>query len=254
MSQQNSDIDMAEVYAYADSIGVTPQQVDAAIGNNTALRERLIAWKYLLHSLVNTGYTPWLQGDGVAYINTGIIPNSNIGYEIKYYAAGRFTMFGARTGGSGAYGYICRIQDAKKLQIAQGTTIIAVSNYNLTDKHTIAIQPNGNNFEVVLDGNIIYTDAAGSNTISYQTTLFAENRTTTPYIMHTNGNKLSSVKCWSNYGAANESLERHFVPYLDNGEYGMLDLVTGTFYGSAVQNGLFTYILEDSNGNQVNIN
>lgn len=241
--------DLAEVYAYADSIGVTPQQVDAAIGNNTSLRERLIAWKYLLHSLVNTGYTPWLQGDGVAYINTGVIPktNSTITFRIKPTSFTQLVM-GARNDTSD--------KSSSYMIVIRNTSIRGDWFGNSASLNSSAITYND---ICTVSAGVVYINGVLDK--SYSIT-----KTVCNYPMYLFLGNTNSVVNTSNVftGAINHVIldgtingidgSRHFVPYCDNGTYGMLDLVSNTFFGSAAQNGLFSYELLDSNNNVVNIN
>lgn len=245
--QQSNDL--AEVYAYADSIGITPQQVDAALADKPAIiREKLIAWKYLLHSLLDTGYTPWLKGDGVAYIETDItpVPSSYVDIHFTIEAGGAFVC-GAR-GTSTSQRYIFYMASRKlrndwasgeqnnyPKQYAAGTPVqvYEVAGYGVVDGVEYTFD---NVSRKAYDGHIlIYTlnDRGSVRTEKY-------------------AGKISSVKF---SGLRNSvAVTSHFVPCSNNGTYGMLDLVTGTFYGSAAPNGLFSYVLEDSNGNAVNIN
>lgn len=246
--QRQQSNDLAEVYAYADSIGVTPQQVDAALADKPAIiREKLIAWKYLLHSLVNTGYTPWLITEGVAYINTNIIPTVNTIVEVKSYQTKNLSfIIGSRYNTFG-FGRTTK----NSMQMFSGTTITVSNLPNMFATHTIRFFINNvtNKGELYIDGTKYGEE---DNTfVSSTQPLFL-------YEMNNNG----SARGWCvedtriNYAEIMDGQSRvgYFVPYLDNGEYGMLDLVSGNFYGSAAQNGLFTYILEDSNENAVNLN
>lgn len=246
--QRQQSNDLAEVYAYADSIGVTPQQVDAALADKPAIiREKLIAWKYLIHSLINTGYTPWLKGDGVAYIETDITPVSSSYVDIHFtIETGGAFICGAR--GTSSQRYVIYVanryvrndwasgaQNNYPTRFAAGTPIqvYEVAGYGAVD-----------GVEYTFDN--VSRSAYGDPLLIY--TIYDKGSVRTEKY----AGKISSVK----FSGLRDSVAvtGHFVPYLDNGSYGMLDLVTGTFYGSAVPNGLFAYILEDSNGNTVNLN
>lgn len=196
---------------------------------------------------MDTGYTPWLQGDGVAYIETDItpVPSSYVDILFTLEAGGTFVC-GARGTVSQRYliytssrqlrnDWASGEQNYYPIRPAAGTPVqvYEVAGYGVIDGVEYTFD---NESRKAYDGHIlIYTlyDRGNVRTEKY-------------------AGKISSVKF---SGLRNSvAVTGHFVPYLNNGVYGMLDLVSGNFYGSAVQNGLFTYVLEDSNGNQVNIN
>lgn len=253
-SQQSETGDMTEVYAYAQSVGITSQQVDAALADKPAqIREKLIAWKYLLHSLVDTGYTPWLKGDGVAYIDTGMTVNSSpitlrcksigVDYTNENNIVGSYHInsncaFVLGNAVGGYFVYTNRNNKRKDDNIVDTHTTTGTA----CDVEVILNMTNG-----VKTMNVNGYETTGSMTydsnIPYPTTHIFNGTTRA----HPFKGYLSYIEIMS--GNTNAK----FVPYLNNGSYGMLDLVTGTFYSSAVPNGLFTYVLEDSNGNAVNI-
>lgn len=238
--------EMSEVYAYANTFGITPMQVEEAVANKPLIRERLIAWKYLLHSLVNTECTPWLATEGVAYIDTNIIPTVNTIVEVKSYQTQQFSfIIGSRYN---AFGF-GRIQK-NSMQFFCGTSPTVSNLPNMYAVHTIRFLINN-----VTNKGELYIDGAKYG--EENNTFASSNQPLFLYEMNSNGS--ARGWCYNNtrisYAEIMDGQSRvgYFVPYCDNGTYGMLDLVTGTFYGSAVQNGLFTYILEDANGNAVNI-
>lgn len=254
--QQSNDL--AEVYAYADSIGVTPQQVDSAIGNNTALRERLIAWKYLLHSLIDTGYTPWIVGNKISYINTHVVPAQGYAMEINVKeTTDRRTLVGSRASATKSCFLFGYVEDKTKLHCGYGgeQSLVNTSVQLLRLKHKIKLSPSVNNHtaELYIDDAKVADLTIGELDNAKEIYLFAWNQNDVAIGSQLSVANINYLKIWSGY-LNNQEKILHFVPYCDNGTYGMLDLVTGTFYGSAVPNGLFTYVLEDSNGNQVNIN
>jgi len=258
MSQQNADTSLSEVYAYANSVGITPQQVNSAIGNNTDLIERLIAWKYLLHSLIDTGYTPWLKGDGVAYIvtNIRIADTSTVNLKIQvldsFY---RCAIFGSRTSATENAIYVGETIYRRLYYQNYSSDIYGIisdwGNY-LTSRIGATYQANQ-----IYDIQIGKTSSINGDTHTYENLTFLT--PTGAYIFNTynapsghpafNG-RISSVSI----ADAVQGIDAKFVPYLYNGTYGMLDIESNTFFASAVQNGRFSYELWDGNGNQVNIN
>ena len=242
-NQASNNDDLSEVYAYANSIGVTPQQVDSAIGNNTVLRERLIAWKFLIHSLVNTGYTPWLVGDGAAYIDTGQAFSINFQIKLRTQSTYRHRIMGCYKNYLWWQLYVNEDGEGLGLQLGNGENsnkAAGIYNASILNSQPVVVTCEGANNRALINGKIskIYYDVD----TTYNNYLFARNNSGT-----------ADSFCHgeiSYYISSNQ----HFVPYCDNGTYGMLDLVSNTFFASEVQNGLFSYRLEDSNGNAVNIN
>lgn len=234
-SSTNVDADLSEVYSYANTFGISRSAVNAKITEKPFLRSRLIAWKYLLHSLFNTGYTPWLKGDGVAYIDTGIVPTNTdiIDSKIKVDDVSSNRIFwGMRQSGnwdSYDYNQLYANRNGRRFIVTYGGT------ENVVDK--------GVNIGDVITTRISVANYVPSNIqYSYSYYLLAMNNKGAV------ANKsFDSISHW-------QVNNKKFVPYLDNGKYGMLDLVSGNFYGSAAANGRFSYELWDSNNNVVNIN
>ena len=260
-SQQSETGDMTEVYAYAQSVGITPQQVCDALANKSAvIREKLIAWKYLLHSLVDTGYTPWLQGDGVAYIETNIAPITTSYVDIY------FTM---EEGEDRLY--VCGTGKRKTSKI-DASYYIFINSRRVCDRwastsselNYYPIQPAAGTpvhvYEAVgygiIDG-VEYTIASDSGKKSrYDAPLYIFGVNNGASHLKEYPGKISFVKFSGEryfYGMDHVAVTGHFVPYFDNGTYGMLDLVSGNFYGNAAANGMFSYELWDKNNNVINI-
>lgn len=250
MAQKGVSNDMTEVYAYARSVGITSQQVDAALADKpTQIRQKLIAWKYLIHSLVDTGYTPWLQGDGVAYIETDItpVPSSSLDIVFRVGASAGF-LCGARARGTSTQWYVVYIESRRvRGDWASGAQKnISSTQYPVNSKVTLY---EAAGIAVVNGTEYTYANV-NKEACDYPFYIYANNDGGSAHSLIFN-NRISSVKLSGNRNSV--AVTGHFVPYLDNGTYGMLDLVSGNFYGSAAANGLFTYVLEDANGNQVNL-
>lgn len=260
MQQTLAANDLTEVYAYAAQYNVTSDQVDAIIAEQPAMRDRLIAWKYLIHSLANTGCTPYLVGNGVSYINTEILPEQGSDMEVAFICnEANKCMIGSRTDNKNdgfVFGYFPAVN---KSYIAYGG---ASNPYTFTNsvrdaqKHIILIT-GGSPATITLDT---------SETLSITTKTFAtfspvyiytwNNRTSVDSRIATSATKISYVRITTGTPDANtgvKSNKYYGVPYCQNGIYGMLDLTTDTFKASTVQNGLFGYELRDSNNNTITL-
>ena len=258
MQQTLAANDLTEVYAYAAQYNVTAAQVDAIIAEQPAMSDRLIAWKYLIHSLANTGCTPYLVGNGVSYINTEVLPEQGSDMEVVFICnEANKCMVGSRDTRykSGfLFGYF---YEEAKGYIAYGgssdkyTFANSVCN---TQKHTILIT-GGSPATITLDM---------SEPSSISTSKFTSFRPVFIYTWNTSGgadNRIATSKTKISYvrittrtpdAITGVKPNKYYgVPYCQNGIYGMLDLTTDTFKASAVQNGLFSYELRDSNNNVV---
>lgn len=250
------DADLSEVYSYANTFGITRQQVNAKIVEKPFLRSRLIGWKYLIHSLFDTGYTPWIKGDGVAYFIVPIKPNVDSYAEIviKGDIPNTRLLLGCRYGSSNDAIYVktrhlisinnnCIRYDwvnndfynSYSVPLPQKTKIKVAKGLLAINDVTIVNNPNVDKTTPDVNFAIFTCNNANGATTSYQYDGYFNRVVITGDI------------------APNVNGSVNLVPYLNNGEYGMLDLVSGNFYGSAVANGRFSYELWDENNNAVNI-
>lgn len=258
MQQTLAANDLTEVYDYAAQYNVTAAQVDAIIAEQPAIRDRLIAWKYLIHSLANTGCTPYLVGNGVSYINTEVLPEQGSDMEVVFICnEANKCMIGSRTDNRNDGFIFGNFPAVNKSYIAYGG---ASNPYTFTNsvrnarKHSILIA-GGSPATITLDA---------SETLSITTKTFSAFSPVYIYTWNSGGvadsriatsaTKISYVKITTGTPDANTGInpnKYYGVPYCQNGIYGMLDLTTDTFKASAVQNGLFGYELRDSNNNVV---
>ena len=250
--------DLSEVYSYANTFGISRSAVNAKIAEKPFLRSRLIAWKYLLHSLFNTGYTPWLKGDSTAYIDTGVIPNDGDGLEYSmYFHTSSRCHVGSRLdyqhrAGAFCLGFVENNLLAINAAYETVPTKYATNTPVTRDaKHTFQLRKIGNNAVCLIDGVQAFSFSAETLNSIYPIYIFTWNNNNVP-----DNRRIGQADpmTYARIDNSNGEARWHGVPYFDNGEYGMLDLVSGNFYGSAVPNGLFSYELWDSNNNVVNIN
>lgn len=265
MQQQKTASDLAEVYDYASTYGITSAQIDTLVEQKPALRSRLIAWKYLVHSLFDTGCTPYLCGDGVAWIDTGIYSQNGIIAELDCIVTQRAVpIFGCRELNATTVNGV-KINNPNTIYTA---LVAAVNNYYTTYygsvnaiKNTLSdssFVTTRHKYKVSNEG--AYYDGTKFSTFDSSLAVFT---IALPIYLYTIAdydgtnistdykNRFSQAKiCRFKLSTSSEDLF-DAVPYCDNGVYGMLDLTTDTFKASAVQNGLFGYELRDSNNNTI---
>lgn len=258
MQQTLAANDLTEVYAYAAQYNVTAAQVDAIIAEQPAMRDRLIAWKYLIHSLANTGCTPYLVGNGVSYINTEVLPEQGSDMEVVFICnEASKCMIGSRSGTKNngfVFGYFAA---ENKAYIAYGG---ASNPYTFTNsvrnpqKHTILIT-GSSPATITLDASETLSITTKTFSAFYPVYIYTWNNSdVADSRIATSKTKISYVRITTRTPDANTGVKPnkyYGVPYCQNGIYGMLDLTTDTFKASAVQNGLFGYELRDSNNNVV---
>lgn len=260
MQQTLAANDLTEVYAYAAQYNVTSEQVDAIIAERPAMRDRLIAWKYLIHSLANTGCTPYLVGNGVSYINTEVLPEQGSDMEVVYICnENNKAMLGSRTDRSNNGFVFGFFYEEDKGYLAYGGSTYKYTFANSirnTQKHTVLIT-GGSPATITLDSSEPSSITTKTFTSFFPVFIYTLNtRGVADNRIATSATKISYVKITTATPDANTGIKSnkyYGVPYCQNGVYGMLDLTTDTFKASAVQNGLFSYELRDSNNNTITI-
>lgn len=260
MQQTLAANDLTEVYAYAAQYNVTAAQVDAIIAEQPAMRDRLIAWKYLIHSLANTDCTPYLVGDGAGYINTEVLPEQGSDMEVVFICnEASKCMIGSRTDNRNDGFIFGNFPAANKSYIAYGgrSNVCTFTNsVRNPQKHTILIT-GSSPATITLDASETLSISTGTFTSFFPVYIYTWNNSDgADERIATSATKISYVKITTGTPDANTGVKPnkyYGVPYCQNGIYGMLDLTTDTFKASAVQNGLFGYELRDSNNNVITL-
>lgn len=260
MQQTLAANDLTEVYAYAAQYNVTAAQVDAIIAEQPAMRDRLIAWKYLIHSLANTGCTPYLLGDGTAYINTEVLPEQGSDMEVAFICneANKCMIGGRDTAYENGFifGYFSAVNKAYVAYGGRSSVCTFTNSVRNSQKHTILIT-GGSTATITLDASETLSITTGTFTAFFPVFIYTWNtRSGADSRIATSATKISYVRITTGTPNANTGVKPnkyYGVPYCQNGIYGMLDLTTDTFKASAVQNGLFGYELRDSNNNTITI-
>lgn len=193
----------------------------------------------LVCSLVETSKTRWLVGDGVAWIATTFIPAATdlVKYQFMPLAIGEgnASICGARnkagTGGTGSYNdWIINNQLRVDWASSSGATYA-----------NGVILENGNAYEVeskkglcIVNGKQAYKGTVSSEVLRCPLYLFTVNNEGEPAICAKIG-----------FGYLLKEGSIHLVPFIRNGENGMLDIISGTFYPNANTQGSFTIALTD---------
>lgn len=175
----------------------------------------------LIVSLVEVGKTRWLVGDGSAYIDTGIIANASTHFETRFKGA---MALGARDGeGSN----MCMLHTQGGIYYADYGSTYKSTNVQAGDaEHTYSIK----------DGKA-YFDSATMVTATITAMKYSL------YLMAFNNYGKPSIQ--SGYIAQSIVDDHLFVPCQHQGEAGMLDIVSLTFYPNANTEGTFTIEITD---------
>lgn len=174
------------------------------------------------------GYTEvaYIQSTGTQYIDTGVIADQGIGFEIKFQTqnavatSGYGTIFGALVSATSRYA-LSTYPDASHGGFGYGS--------GMYDAYITTGQVETISF---LDG--VLTTSNGQQTVDSQT--FNLNLSLTLFGRHNSGGvtELSSDYLYYMRLYSNGSLIRDYVPCINpSGEAGLYDTVNGAFYGNA---------------------
>lgn len=236
-----------DAYDYALSFGKKVvkdlKKVIDASENPALLIKRINDWKYLIHSLVDTGYTSWLKGDGSAYVKIAKTYSTTSRMEIMYssdttlknrYICGWY-------GGSGTPMLFLCINNAtpSKYQVGFGKAFSNTTKV-LDDKiHSC-----------VIDKGVVYFD----NIEYYKFTEYTEGNASTFYVFAGARTTTNGTKCNITKVIVENTL--CVVPYYNGTEYCMLDINSGEIHENAnvvdgAKVGAFEWMLTDASGNEV---
>lgn len=206
--------------------GLSSVTVEAAQGG-----EGTYGWKKCV-SRLPSGYTEveYLESSGTQYINTGVIPATNMRAEVDFQwnaiaANSWLTVFGSRTS-SGS-------QDQFNITTDTGNSYAGFASQELTlttpfnvvgKRYTVALDKNS----VTVNGVTAGTYRSGLNVVSnYPMYIFGRNNAGG----FGNGftGRIYSLKLY-----VDGALSRHYVPCKNaSGTTGMYDIVKGVFYANA---------------------
>lgn len=200
-------------------------------------------------------YTPvdYIETDGVAYIDTGILGNDSRSCEIKYLhpSAVYGCILGSYGTASRSYFLLVAVTEAMHVGFEHyygygandGTPSVEESIQNQTPfivKN--AMRKGSQKIKVKQEGDSSFTSLSKTNnnaiSTGYSMALFARNTHGTIDANCPSGSRLYYCKIYSD--ATYTTLVRDYVPCLYHGEYGMWDKVSNAFFGNAAASGAFT--------------
>jgi hypothetical protein len=192
----------------------------------------------LVCSLVETSKTRWLVNDGVSYINTGFIPNTNSSVECMYQVITHSGSANAILG--------CRNVRGKDEFMIWIYTDYITRGWGATGQPTVATGVNVSLPHEIGMGNgwFLYdgtrsTQATGNFTGTIPCYLFCCNTLGSP-------DSQRSKKAQISYAIFGGDTQAHFIPMQrTDGTCGMLDIISGTFYPNANTEGSFTIAITD---------
>ena len=199
-------------------------------------------------------FVDYIQGDGTAYIDTGIKGNTPVSLKVSLIpvapASGTGNIIGTRKDSGNTRMFFLGITDAKKAgpSYASGifTTDIDVSaSINNGTAMTVqtSFKSGSQKFYVKQDGESSYTSkshtTSGGLTTGLNIFLFTFNNQGTPSSSsNISGTKIRWVKIYDDDSFTNLVWDGCACYY--NGEYGMWDNISNSFFGNAAGSGAFT--------------
>lgn len=197
-------------------------------------------------------FVDYIQTDGVAYINTGIKGNAPMSMKSRMVpvdpASGSTYICGCRKDTGNTRFSLVVVASGKTAGPAYGSGIYtsdidvsdSVDNGTIMVVQTI-LAAGDQKFYVKQDGESSYTSkshsVAGTITTDTDLYLFALNNHGTTSVCAA-GTKVNTLKLYNDKTWTNLILDLESCYY--NGEYGMWDHVSDTFFGNAAGSGAFT--------------
>ena len=196
------------------------------------------------------GPVDWIETDGVAYINTGVIGVDPRSAEIKCIAKQKGDrILSSSTGAENASNYA--------LLFISSSATAALAHYyfysngfpSVQDAITnstpfvarVAMKKGSQSMSVKKEGESSYTTYSRTDNNSTRSTrtlfLFGNNTGGNP-IIATSGTRVYYCKIYSDDTFT--TLVRDFIPYRYKGQYGLWDNVTNSFFANAASSGAFS--------------
>jgi len=240
-----------EVRDYASKLGVLD-----ALNEYCCEHKDMIAyineWKYVIHSLVDTGYTSWLKGDGVAYIDTECYPTLEDEMDFTF----NLPVF-ERSGLLGS-GYAYNSSDTFMFGFWSNHCMGYIGGTN--NKSLCSTSLGVINVKANINGANSYAqNFNGSFTNENGLTISETPRSYYLFKCNTANKDLQnpSKVCIKNFSLVQDGNSINYIPYYDTKSrtFGMLDTLDTNaktrFHASANLTGEFTWSLTDASGSDV---
>lgn len=227
-----------DIYVLLHDNGIPYKTAKPVFTKYPWLVDRIKNWKYAIHSIFDTGYTGWLKGDGSAYIDTEVSTLNVSKLEITFKCSQQAKhLCGGRcaTNSDGLFvGYLLH----KSLYVGFGASLqISDMNEFTWDglKHTAVLTKGNLHYD-----NSDYTFEGQDITQGCNIYVYTINEVNHPNTAITNA-PISTFKLYNG-----DNLIFWGIPYLENGTFGMLDIISNEVYKPT--QGSFSYQLEDADG------
>ena len=209
----------------------------------------------LVCSLVETSKTRWLVGDGVAWIDTGYVP---VGDNLEFYTKFRLLESGQYAKGIFGKGdYLHQIPNAIYITTWFQSAYPNIVMTGWDGKHGGWVgDTTGTNYEYIWEVFISFSKTKGILNVLRDGVNYENKDVTGEYNKPVNfqddgiplylfkGNNFGACKCAISEHYTKDKI--HHIPHLrPNGECGMLDIISCTFYPNANTSGAFTIQLTD---------
>lgn len=196
------------------------------------------------------GQLEWIETDGVAYIDTGYTPNNNSGAIIRCLPAltgSSCYICGCRNGtsnrhwylsflssGNASFGYANAVSTGWPFDGTKVTTFKI--KFTSSTSKSMSITPDGGTETVYNYTTTTNTPSLGS--LSYY--IFAMNYPGGNIGHATDGTKIYSFEIYTQTNLVESNIAKRYLPWRLNGEVGLMDVLTNTFYGNVAGSGAFT--------------
>lgn len=190
-------------------------------------------------SLAEVGKTRWLVGDGKAYINLNFKATQNTTAKAKAKLLGKTSVnnyqaiFGARTADKVNGFDICFLYPELMYFDFSNASADNIQLGALGTEAEVELNKNGG----WLNGTKVFNSSTTAFTTPSNVLLFGRTDNSTA-----NARPFNGAISYTQFGG---DVANHLLPFTRNGENGMLDILSGTFYPNANTEGAFTIQITD---------
>lgn len=226
-----------EVKRYASSLNVTKELKNVIKSGNENLVTIVNGWKESIHSLVDTGKTPWIKNNGEAYFDTGYIPNNTSGAKIKFMSLDTTTdaiYYGSRAA-SGNFRYWLNLSKGKIVEFSVGASEGGNRTVDFGEPHTIEMNFCNDN-KRKFDGEE-YGAITPNLSLYKHVGIFVGYEQDDSLIGIPKGS-ISRVQI-----SEGNTIIHDYIPYYKESKYCMVDIVSGLVKSDASGKDKFTYEL-----------